>query len=64
MFGWDFQQYLFVKQKAIKEELAKYCETHNNTIRRYLNKFIKGNILERVSEKQRDADALYMFKKH
>lgn len=56
--------YLFVKQKARKEELAKYCETHNNTIRRYLNQFIKGNILERVSEKQRDADALYMFKKH
>jgi len=56
--------YLFVKQKATKEELAQYCETHNNTIRRYLNQFIKSNILERISEKQRDADALYMFKKH
>lgn len=56
--------YLFINQKATKEELAKYCETHINTISRYLNQFIKIDILERVSEKQRDADALYMFKKH
>jgi len=55
--------YLFVHQKATKEELANYCETHTNTIRRYLNEFIKSEILERVSEKQRDVDALYMFKK-
>lgn len=56
--------YLFVNQKATKEELANYCETHTNTISRYLNQFIKIDILERISEKQRDADALYMFKKH
>ena len=55
--------YLLVNQKATKEELAKYCDTHTNTIRRYLNNFIKDEILERISEKQRDADALYTFNK-
>jgi ATP-dependent DNA helicase RecG len=54
---------LFINQKATKEELAKYCDTHTNTIRRYLNDFIEEELLERISEKQRDADALYMFKK-
>lgn len=56
--------YLFVKQKSTKEELAQYCDTHVNTIRRYLNQFIDEEIIERLSEKQRDADALYMLKKH
>lgn len=56
--------YLFVNQKARKEELAAFCETHINTISRYLNQFLKLDILERVSEKQRDTDALYVFKKH
>ncbi|NOY48469.1 MAG: ATPase, partial [Chlorobi bacterium] len=55
--------YLFMNQKATKDELANYCETHTNTIRRYLNQFIRNDILERISEKQRDVDALYMFKK-
>lgn len=56
--------YLFKNQKATKDELANYCETHINTISRYLNQFIKDEILERISEKQRDPNALYMFKKH
>lgn len=56
-------EYLFKNQKATKEELARYCDTHINTISRYLNKYMKIDILERVSEKQRDADAIYMFKK-
>lgn len=56
-------EYLFKNQKATKEELAKCCDTHINTISRYLNQFIKMGILERVSEKQRDVDAIYVFKK-
>jgi len=56
--------YLFTHQKATKEELASYCDTHTNTIRRYLNQFTGEEILERMSEKQRDVDALYTFKKH
>jgi ATP-dependent DNA helicase RecG len=46
------------------EELAQHCNTHNNTIRRYLNQFIKENLLERQSKKLRDADAQYAFKTH
>ncbi|MDT0648109.1 ATP-binding protein [Zunongwangia sp. F260] len=56
--------YLFVNQTATKEELAKHCNAHKNTIRRYLNLFVEEEILDRKSEKQRDADALYSFKKH
>lgn len=56
--------YLFVNQKGTKEELANYCDTHKNTVSRYLNAFVDENIVERQSEKQRDADALYSFKKH
>jgi len=55
---------LLIHQQLTKEELANYCNTHKNTIGRYLNKFIKQNILERLSEKQRDADAPYAFKKN
>lgn len=56
--------YLFINQSATKEDLAKFCETHINTIRRYLNQFIEDDVLERKSEKLRDADARYSFKKH
>lgn len=55
--------YLFRNQSATKEELAIYCQTHSNTMGRNLNQFIEMDIVERLSEKQRDADALYMFKK-
>lgn len=56
--------YLFVRQQATKEVLANYCGTHKNTVARNLNQFIEEGILERISEKQRDADALFTFKKH
>ncbi|SFN91848.1 ATP-binding protein [Salegentibacter flavus] len=56
--------YLFIGQSATKEVLANHCGTHKNTIARNLNQFIEEEILERKSEKQRDAEALYTFKKH
>lgn len=55
--------YLFMNQSATKEELATYCKTHSNTMGRNLNQFIEMDIVDRLSEKQRDADALYTFKK-
>ncbi|MCA1750907.1 MAG: ATP-binding protein [Cryomorphaceae bacterium] len=56
--------YLLMYQSATKEELSIFCETHINTIRRYLNQFVERKLVERKSEKQRDAGALYAFKKH
>jgi len=56
--------FLFLNQAATKERLADYCKTHTNTIGRYLNRFVDENLLERKSKKQRDAGALYTFKKH
>jgi ATP-dependent DNA helicase RecG len=56
-------QFLFTKQAATKEVLSIYCDTHINTIRRYLNQFIDEKIIERNSDKQRDLDAEYSFKK-
>ena len=56
--------YLFMRQKATKDILADYCGTHINTVARNLNQFIEEGILERISEKQRDPNALYAFKKH
>ena len=35
-----------------------------NTIRTYVNKFIQDDLLIRVSDKIRDAGALYLFKKY
>lgn len=54
---------LFINQESTKEDLAKYCNTHVNTIGRYLTNFIEEDIIERDSEKQRDVKALYKFKK-
>jgi ATP-dependent DNA helicase RecG len=56
--------FLFHNHVAKIEDMAQYCETHVNTIRRYLSQFVDENILERHSKKQRDLDAVYTFKKH
>lgn len=56
--------YLFINQKATKDELALHYNTHRNTIAGYLNKFIEEDIIERNSDKIRDIDALYTLKKH
>jgi len=56
--------FLFHNHTANINDLAQYCKTHANTIRRNLTQLIEGNILERNSNKQRDLDAIYTFKKH
>ncbi len=56
--------YLFAHQVATIADLAKFCDAHTNTIRRYLNAFVEQQLLERKSNKQRDPDAQYAFKKY
>jgi ATP-dependent DNA helicase RecG len=55
--------YLLANNGATKDTLAEYCNTHKNTIARNLNTLLQENIIERNSEKQRDSDARYTFKK-
>jgi ATP-dependent DNA helicase RecG len=55
--------FLFLMQQATVEELSMYTGINQNTIRTYLNGFIKESILIRNSNKQRDKNALYCFNK-
>ena len=54
---------LFIHQKTTKDELASYCDAHSNTIGRYLTQLIDQEIIERISKKQRDINAVYKFRK-
>ena len=55
--------YLFTRHKATLSEIVKYVAINENTVRGYLNKFIEDGLLDKLSAKQRDINALYMFKK-
>lgn len=55
--------YLFVKHTGTVKDLSNYTGINQNTIRAYLNGFIDNGILIRNSNKQRDKNALYCFKK-
>lgn len=55
---------LFLNHKATIDELSKFADINSNTIRTYVNKFVSDGILDRLSEKQRDINAPYIFKKH
>lgn len=56
--------YLFYNQQATKEELSNQCDIHLDTIGRNLRQLVKSDIIDRLSEKQRDPEALYVLKKH
>ncbi|TDD99386.1 ATP-binding protein [Flavobacterium cellulosilyticum] len=56
--------YLFLNHQATIDELTKFTAININTIRSYVNKFQEEGLLDRISEKQRDKNAIYMFKKH
>lgn len=56
--------YLFKNQKAVIEELAVFTNVNPKTVRLYLNQFIEDGVIERISEKIRDKNALYVLKKH
>lgn len=55
--------YLFINNKATIANLVEAVMVNERTIRRYLNDFIDNEIVERKSEKIRDVNALYVFKK-
>lgn len=57
-------QHLFVSHKATVGELSKNTGINENTIRDYLKQFMADKIIERLSDKQRDKNALFVFKKH
>jgi ATP-dependent DNA helicase RecG len=55
--------FLFDHHKATLNEIIEYVGINENTIRNYLNKFIEDRLLDRISTKQRDINAIYIFKK-
>ncbi len=56
-------QYLFINNSATVDELSKAVGIKANTLRTYLNRFIDERILEKVTNKERDRNALYRFLK-
>ncbi|MCU0326911.1 MAG: putative DNA binding domain-containing protein [Spirosomaceae bacterium] len=57
-------QHLFYHSQATINELVEVTGIHKKNVRLYLNQFIDTeNILVRLSEKQRDKNAKYAFKK-
>ena len=55
--------YLFTRHKATLSDIVDFVQINENTVRGYLNKFIEDKLLDKQSSKQRDINALYMFKK-
>ncbi|EEH67995.1 MULTISPECIES: ATP-binding protein [Acinetobacter] len=55
--------YLFYNGSATLLELSEYSQINENTIRSYLNAFMNDNLIERQSNKKRDINAKYAFKK-
>jgi ATP-dependent DNA helicase RecG len=55
-------RFLFINNQVILTEIAEAISVTPKTLRIYLNKFISNGILEKKTEKQRDANALYAFK--
>ena len=56
--------YIFVNSEATLNELSTYTKINENTIRNYLNDFLKEGLMDKISEKQRDINAKYKFKKY
>jgi len=56
-------QYLFHNHKGTVHDFSEYAKVNIRTIRRYLTSFTNENIMERISEKLRDKNAYYIFKK-
>ena len=58
-------QYLFYHNQATIADLVDVTGIHEKNVRLYINQFIDdAKILERLSEKLRDKNARYAFKKH
>jgi len=58
-------QFLFYNNEATINELVEITGIHEKNVRLYLNQFIENEkILVRISDKQRDKNAKFAFKKH
>ena len=55
--------YLFTHGSATANDLVEYTQININSIRGYLNGFVVKKLIERHSQKQRDANAKYTLKK-
>jgi len=55
--------FLFTHHEAILSDFVEYTGINEKTIKVYLNDFVKVNLLERLSDKLRDKNAKYGFKK-
>lgn len=55
--------YLFTHHEATLFDFVDYTGINENTVRGYLNNFISDGLLDRLSKKQRDINAKYVFKK-
>lgn len=56
--------FLFLNHQGTLADFSEFTGVNAKTLRSYLNEFTEDNMLEKVSEKQRDINALYVFKKH
>lgn len=56
--------FLFLKHQGTLADFSAFTGVNAKTLRSYLNEFTDDNMLEKLSEKQRDINALYVFKKH
>ena len=57
-------QHLFYHDQTTISELVEVTGIHEKNVRLYLNQFIENEkILDRLSEKQRDKNAKYAFRK-
>lgn len=57
-------QFLFNNNKATIADFVKEIGIHEKNIRLYLNQFLDDEIIVRLSDKIRDKNAQYAFKKH
>ncbi len=54
---------LFLNHQGTLAHFSKFTGVNEKAIRNYLNEFINDNLIEKQSEKQRDINAVYVFKK-
>lgn len=55
--------YLFLNHQGTLADFSKFTGVNEKAIRNYLNEFINDNLIEKQSEKLRDINAVYVFKK-
>jgi ATP-dependent DNA helicase RecG len=56
-------EFLFLSHKGTIHDFSTYTGINIKTIRTYLNDFTDQKVMERLSNKLRDIDAIYVFKK-